>query len=165
MSIKNRFEAFLRGWLPKEPNMQKNRLKMAESKVSKPMPWWWRPLWVISIIATVVSGVVTYFVLDTTLLRAVAAFVLCLLCIGIAYYIRIRPSLTINRAVYVLIGITPIGISMWFVFSFVFNRVIITAASGSSALFYVLGVVCLSAGALIGDWIGKRRHYILPTSS
>ncbi len=165
MSIKNRLQSLIRGWLPKEPNMQKNRLKMAESKVSKPMPWWWRPLWVISIIVTVVSGVVAYFVLDITLVRAVAAFVLCILGIGVAYYIRVRPSFKINRAVYVLIGITPIGLIMWFVSSFVFNRVIITAASGSSALFYVSGAVCLSVGALIGDWIGKRRSYILPMSS
>jgi len=63
-----------------------------------------------------------------------------------------------------MIGITPIGLIMWFISSFVFNRVIITAASGSSALFYVLGAVCLSVGALIGAWIGKRRSYILPMS-
>ena len=163
MSIKNRLQSLIRGWLPKEPNMTKNELT-AESKVSKPMPWWWRPLWVISILVTIVSGVVTYFVLDTTVLRAFLGLGLCLLGIGIAYYIRIRPSVTINRAVYVLIGITPIGLIMWFVSSFVFNRVIITAASGSSALFYVSGAVCLSVGALIGDRIGKRRGYILPMS-
>jgi len=100
LSIKNRLESFLRGWIPKEPNMPKNKLNFAETKTSKSMPWWWRPLWVISIVVTIVSGVVTYFVLDTTLLRIVVGLVLSLLGIGIAYYIRIRSSLTINRAVY-----------------------------------------------------------------
>jgi hypothetical protein len=151
----------IRGWFPKEPNVSRDNLKMAETKVSKPKPWWWAPLWIITVILAIVSGVVSYFLFDTTILRAVGGLALTLLCIGVAYYIRVRPSMRINRAVYILIGITPIGITMWFICSFIFNRIIITSASGTSHLFLILGAVCLGVGALIGDWIGKRRGYTL----
>jgi len=151
----------IRGWFPKEPNMPRNKLKMAETKVSKPKPWWWTPLWITTVIVTIVSGVVAYFLFDTTILRAVGGLALTLLCIGVAYYIRVRPSMRINRAVYILIGITPIGVILWFICSFILNRVIITSASGTLPLFLASGAVCLGVGALIGDWIGKRRGYTL----
>jgi hypothetical protein len=161
MTLKKRLESVIHGWFPKEPKMPRDKVKMAETKVSKPKPWWWTPLWITTVIVTIVSGVVAYFLFDTTRLRAVGGLSLSLLCIGVAYYIRVRPSMRINRAVYILIGITPIGIILWFICSFILNRVIITSASGTLPLFLASGAVCIGVGALIGDWIGKRRNYIL----
>jgi len=151
----------IRGWFPKEPSMPRDKLKMAETKVSKTKPWWWKPLWIVTVLATIASTVAGYFLLDVPLERAVGGVALTFLCIAFAYYIRVRPSMRINRAVYILIGITPIGIILWFICSFILNRVIITSASGTLPLFLASGAVCLGVGALIGDWIGKRRGYTL----
>jgi hypothetical protein len=162
MTLKKRLETFIQGWLPKEPSVPRGKLKMAETKVSKPKPWWWTPLWIFTIIVAIVFGVASFFLLGIPLASAVGGVTATLLCIGFAYYIRVRPSMRINRAVYILIGITPIGIILWFICSFILNRVIITSASGTLPLFLASGAVCIGVGALIGDWIGKRRNYILP---
>jgi hypothetical protein len=164
MNIKNRLESFIRGWFPKEPKLPRDKLKMAETKVSKTKPWWWKPLWIVTLLATIVSGVAGFFLLDVSLARAVGGLALTLLCIGFAYYIRVRPSIRVNRAIYILVGITPIGFVLWVICSFILNRLLITSASGTWPLFLVSGAVCFGLGALIGDWIGKRRNYILPMS-
>ncbi|MQY61924.1 hypothetical protein GH146_01385 [archaeon] len=67
-----------------------------------------------------------------------------------------------NRALYILLGITPIGFVLWVICSFILNRLLITSISGTWPLFLASGAVCFGLGALIGDWIGKRRNYILP---
>jgi hypothetical protein len=163
MSIKNRLEAFLRGWIPKEPNMPK-KLQVTKSKASTPKPWWWKPLWASTILAIIVVGVVSFFVLEIPLLNVVGGLVATALCIGFSYYIRVRPSLNVNRAIFIFLGISPIGFVLWISITYVLNKVIVTSASGTPALFLATGAVSLTVGALIGDWIGKKRHYILPLS-
>jgi hypothetical protein len=150
-----------RGWFPKEPKMPKAKLKMAEAKVSKPKPWWWKPLWIITVLLTVVSGVAIYFFSDISILRAVGALALSLLCIGFAYYIRVRPSMRVNRAIYILIGITPIGLVLALTSVFTLNRTLLLNKSGTWPIELLCIVACFGVGALIGDWIGKRRGYTL----
>ena len=134
---------------------------MAEAK-KKPKPKWWTPYWIVTLLLSIASGVAVLFLLDISLARAIGGVALTFLCIGFAYYIRIRPSIKLNRALYILLGITPIGFVLWVIFSFIFNRVLITSASGTLPLSLLSVVVCYGLGALIGDWIGKRRNYILP---
>jgi hypothetical protein len=162
MTLKKRLESVIRGWFPKEPKMPRDKVKMAETKVSKPKPWWWKPLWIGTILSTIAVSIVGYLIWNGPLVRAVAGLILTFLAIGFAYYIRVRPSMKINRAIYILIGITPIGFVLWVICTFILNRVIITSASGTWPLFLASGAVCFGLGALIGDWIGKRRNYILP---
>ena len=64
MTIKNRLESVIRGWFPKEPSMPRDNLKMAETKVSKTKPWWWKSLWIVTLLATIVSGAAGYFLFD-----------------------------------------------------------------------------------------------------
>ena len=134
-------------------------MSKVESKGSK--PWWWKPLWIFTLLTTIVSGVVGVFLFDIPFASAVGGVTLTFLCIGFAYYIRVRPSIRVNRAIYILLGI-PIGFVLRLIFSFIFNRVLITSASGTLPLSLLSGAVCYGLGALIGDWIGKRRNYILP---
>jgi len=164
MNIKNRLGSFIRGWFPKEPNIPRNKLKMVETqaKVSKTKPWWWTPLWICIILAIIVSGVASFFLLDIPLAQAVGGLAATLLCIGFAYYIRVRPSISVNRALYILLGITPIGFVLWVICVFILNRLVLTGASGTWPFVLVCGALCFGLGALIGDWIGKRRNYILP---
>jgi len=164
MSIKNRFEAFLRGWLPKEPNMPKNKIQLANAKVSKPKPWWWKPLWVSAILVTIIFAGVSFLFLDIPLLSVIAGVAATALGMGFSYYIRVRPSLNVNRAIFIFLGISPIGFVLWIISTYVLNKVIVTIASGTPALFLATGAVSLTVGGLIGDWIGKKRHYILPLS-
>jgi hypothetical protein len=142
--------------------MPKGKLNMAERRASKPKPWWWKPLWITTIILIVASGIVTYFIFDTPLLRAVGGLVLTLFCVGIAYYIRVKPSMRINRALYILLGITPLGFVLWVTCIYALNRTVLVNKSGTWPFAIVCFIVCFGLGAFIGDWIGKRRGYLLP---
>jgi hypothetical protein len=164
MSIKNRLESVIRGWFPKEPSIPKGKLKVAEAKVSKPKPWWWKPLWIITIVGVLISSLVTIFLLNVPLIRAIGGLALSFICIGFAYYIRVRPSMRINRAVYILIGITPIGFGIWIVWSISGIGMWVTNTVGPFPSLIISWVVCLGIGALIGDRIGKKRDYMLPLS-
>jgi hypothetical protein len=161
MSLKNRLELMFRGWFPKEPKMPKAKLKMAEAKVSKSKPWWWKPYWIFLVILTIALALVLPLFADVTIERSILGLVLTLLGIGFAYYIRVRPSLKVNRAVYILIGITPIGFVLAIISVFTLNRTLLLNKSGTWPIELLCIVACFGVGALIGDWIGKRRGYTL----
>jgi len=80
--------------------------------------------------------------------------------LGTSYYVRIRPRFTVNRAIWILFGITPIG---FFIFAILF-------ASGIGGYFgntlggwfTLIDFIPFVIGAFIGNWIGKRRNYRLP---
>ena len=167
MNIKNRLESVIRGWFPKEPSMPRGKLKMVETKVLKPKPWWWKPLWIVTMLAAIASAAAGFFLFDVPLARAIRAVALTFLVMGIAYYIRVRPSITVNRAVYIAFGASATGLTVQF------GTALIIAATGLpppiNSLGF-LGFVILFMitpnviGAFIGDWVGKRRNYILPMS-
>jgi hypothetical protein len=165
MTLKKRLESVIRGWFPKEPKMPRDKIKMAETKASKPKPWWWKPLWIGTILLTTISGVVTYFLLDVPLVRVIRGVALTFIGLGIAYYLRIRSSITVNRAVYIVFGASTTGLTVQCGSMFIFK------AMGLPPLYTFLGkleIIILFiiapnlTGALIGDWIGKRRNYMLP---
>jgi hypothetical protein len=165
MTLKKRLESVIRGWFPKEPQMPRDKVKMAETKASKPKPWWWKPLWIGTILLTIISGVVTYFLLDVPLVRVIRGVALTFIGLGIAYYLRIRSSITVNRAVYIVFGASTTGLIV------PFGTALIIAATGLPPPvdylgfwgFVVLFMITPNViGAFIGDWIGKRRGYMLP---
>lgn len=127
-------------------------------------PWWWKPLWIVTVLATIASAVAGYFLLDVPLARAVGGVVLTFLCIGFAYYIRVRPSMKVNRAIYILVGITPIGLSLWMLYAISGIGMFITTHFGTWTSLIIGFTVPYGIGAFIGDWIGKRRNYSLPLS-
>ncbi len=92
----------------------------AEAKGSK--PWWWKPLWITVLLTTIASGVVGYFLLHVSLERTVGGVALTFLMIGFAYYIRVRPSRKVNRGLYILFGITPIGFLLWIIYGLTIGR-------------------------------------------
>ena len=162
MSLKNRLELMLRGWFPKEPKMPKAKLNMAEAKVAKSKPWWWRPYWIISLLLTVVFGVVGFFISGPEVLEPVGLMTVALLFVGFSYYISNRPSTNVNRAMYIMVGTAVIGCVLWL--SWVisgFGRWMIQTV-GSDPYLLISFVVCYGIGALIGDLIGKTRNYVLP---
>jgi hypothetical protein len=165
MNVKKRLETLIRGWLPKEDNVPRDKLKMAETEVSKTKPWWWKPLWLVTMLAAIASAATGFFLFDVPLTRAIRAVVLTFLGLSIAYYIRVRPSITVNRAVYIIFGASATGLTVQF------GTALIIAATGLPPpinFLGFLGFVILFMitpnviGAFIGDWIGKRRNYLLP---
>ena len=140
---------------------------MSKVKAKSSKPWWWKPLWIVTLLLTIASGVAGFFLLDVPLARAIGGVALTFLAIGIAYYIRIRPSITVNRALYITLG----GGGTWLIVFFG-SAFIIWATGLPPPIHYVgfwisyilLFIAPWIIGAFIGDWIGKRRNYILPLS-
>jgi hypothetical protein len=162
---KKHLETTIQGWLPKEPTVPSNKVKMAETKkVSKLKPRWWKPYWIALVIITIALEVANYFFLNVPLERATIGLILALLCMGFAYYIRVRPSIRVNKALYILLGITPIGFLLWIVWAISGISRWITDTIGAFPSLIISWAVCCGIGALIGNWIGKRRNYRLPLS-
>lgn len=163
MGLKKQLERRIRGWLPNEPNLPSNK-HVINAKTKVPKPGWWKPLWIGIIVCTLVLGFVSFFLWHVPIERAVSAVALTLVCIGISYYIRVRPSMKVNRALYVLLGISPIGFGLWIIWAVSGIGRLITNAVGAFPSLLISWVVCYGIGAFIGDWIGKRRNYQLPLS-
>ena len=166
MKLRKHLETLVRGWFPKEPNLPGDKLKSAaaKTKVSKPKPKWWKPYWIALAIVTIALGVFNYLFLNASLQGATIGLILALLGIGFAYYIRVRPSFRVNKALYILLGITPIGFLLWIIWAISGIGRWVTDTIGAFPSLIISWAVCYGIGALIGNWIGKRRNYRLPLS-
>jgi hypothetical protein len=137
---------------------------MSGVKAEGSKPWWWKPLWIAVLLITIASEVVGYFLSHVPLERLVGVVALTFLCIGIAYYIHFRPSMKVNRVIYVLLGITPIGFGLWILLAISGIGRFLTTHLGTVPSFIVAFTIPYIIGAFIGDWIGRRRNYRLPLS-
>ena len=135
---------------------------MSEFKSKAVKPWWWRPLWIVTLLLTIVSGAIAYFILHSSIERVVSAVALTFICIGIAYYTRVKPSMKVNRVLYIWLGVTPIGFCIWILWGVSGLARFITNLIGPMPSLLLSWAVCYGIGAFIGDWIGKRRNYRLP---
>jgi len=138
--------------------------RMCKNDAKRSKPWWWKPLWIGVILSTIGLGFANFFLWHVPLERVVGGVALTLFCVGIAYYIRIRPSMKMNRGLYILLGISPLGFSLWVIWAVSGIGRLITNMIGALPSLLISWAVCYSTGALIGDWLGKRRNYRLPLS-
>ena len=130
-------------------------------------PWWWKPLWIATLLSTIALGVVDYFLFHIPLERVAGALAITLLAIGFAYYIRIKPSTKVNRAVYIMLGMCGTFLVTLFGGGFIIqaiNSPPIPTYLWSWLEFIIFMIAPPIMGAFIGDWIGKRRNYRLPLS-
>jgi hypothetical protein len=165
MSLKNRLELIIRGWFPTEPKVAKAKLEVAETVV-KPKPWWWKPYWIVLVIAsTIVNIMVIPSLVNISLENVAIDLTASLVCIGFAYYIRVRPSINMNRAIYVVCGAAGIGFLLWGVTMALLNAGgVLRLMRGSTGeltdiMIGSLFVGSYIAGAFISDWIGKKLNY------
>jgi hypothetical protein len=137
---------------------------LSDIETKKPKPRWWKPLWITTLLLTIVSGFLIYFLLSVSLERTVSAVAFTFFCIGIAYYIRAKPSVKVNRAIYILLGISPIGFGLWILYVLSGIGMFITTHFGTWVSLIIGFTLPYAIGAFIGDWIGKKRNYQLPLS-
>jgi hypothetical protein len=126
-------------------------------------PNWWKPFWALSAVGLLIIAVITVLLLKIPLERAIPEVGFAFACLGIAYYIRVRPSVSINRAVYILIGVTPIGFVLGILWAFTVGSLLNGYVGAYPALLISLAI-WLPIGGFIGDWMGKKRSYMLPLS-
>ncbi|MCK4382781.1 MAG: hypothetical protein KAW66_05750 [Candidatus Lokiarchaeota archaeon] len=136
-------------------------------KPSKPK--WWKPFWILTAISMVGSGVFTYFFLHGEFVRIIIYEIIFSLALGGAYYIRVRPSKKVNKVVYILFGITPIGFGLSMLYALIcgitnFGKFIVSFKPFGP--WFQLGIIIgfFTIGGFIGNWIGKKRDYRLPLS-
>lgn len=139
-------------------------MRMCKTDAKRSKPWWWKPLWTSVILSTIALGFANFIFWHVPLERVVSGVALTLFCIGIAYYIRVRPSMKVNRALYIFLGISPIGFILWIVYALSGIGRFLTTHLGPEVSLIVGFTVPYIIGAFIGDWLGKRRNYRLPLS-
>jgi hypothetical protein len=99
--------------------------------------------------------------MNLLVLNSLEAIVLAFVFLGFTYYFRVRPSIKMNRSIYVLLGISPIGLVVIFAFAFIgFPDLIDMIGIWPSLIVNVAAPYII--GAFIGDWIGSKRNYQLP---
>jgi hypothetical protein len=127
------------------------------------MPKWWKPYWIIIVVATIAIGIALPIFQAVPLEHATIYTILALVVEGIAYYARVRPSIRINRIMYILLGV-PIGFVFWFVSMLFFSRIYFFNRGDltEDIAIVVSLIVCFGAGAWIGDMIGESRDYAGP---
>ena len=138
---------------------------MSSASSDGPKPWWWKPMWIAILLSIVASTLVGIFVLYIPIERMVYVSVFGFFLVGGAYYIRVRPSIKVNRVIYIMSG------ASWTVLAVFFGGAFIIRATGLSSpithvstFFLFIIIAPLIIGGIIGDWIGKKRNYSLPLS-
>ena len=136
-------------------------------KQSKPK--WWKPFWILTAISMVGSGVFSYFFLQTEFIRIIIYEIIFSLVLCGAYYIRVRPSIKVNKVVYILFGITPIGFGLSILYALFcgitnFAKFIMSVEPFGPWLHLGIVIGLFTIGGFIGNWIGKKRDYRIPLS-
>jgi hypothetical protein len=123
-------------------------------------PWWWKPLWAYCALSIVGMGFIMYFYSNVLFWDVLGGVSLTLVCVGVAYYVRVRPNIKVNRAIYILLGISPIGFLLMIALLVSGFVQFLRPYLGWGA-FIITVTVPYIIGAFVGDWIGKKRSYRL----
>lgn len=140
-------------------NFDSNDEKKESSK-----PKYWKRFWII-IIISYIGTIIALLFFSTNIIRTLLLGIFFGIVLGIAYYIRIRPSLKINKALYIMLGVTPIGGGLWLLYMLIgMNRFLVSLGSWYIQLNILIMISIFVIGGFIGNWIGKKVDYRLPFS-
>ena len=149
---------------------KKNNENLSNENGQKPSkPKWWKPVWILTAISMVGSGVFTYFFLQREFIRIIIYEIIFSLVLGGAYYMRVRPSKKVNKVFYIVFGITPIGFGLSILYALFcgitnFAKFIMSLEPFGSWLHLGIVIGLFTIGGFIGNRIGKKRDYRLPLS-
>jgi len=149
---------------------ENNDEKLLNEKGQKPSKTkWWKPLWILTAISMVGSGVFSYFFLHGELIYIIIYEIMFSLVLGAAYYFRVRPSIKVNKLVYILFGITPIGFGFVILYALIcgitnFSKFIMSFTPLGSWLQLGIIIGLFTIGGFMGNYFGKKRDYRLPLS-
>ena len=120
-------------------------------------------------ISSIILSLVTGFMLSIPIERTIIVVIVLTLTFGFAYYIRVRPSHSGNRVFFVALGTFCIGFLFWAVVTLLILhsglRWLIFQSTGNIGdNLTALGtlIICWILGAFVGDWIGRKRNYVIP---
>jgi hypothetical protein len=145
----------IRGWLPKET--------IATGSHGAARPWWWKPMWGISLVGIVVVALVEYFYQEVFLGTVLEGVALTVVLLGASYYIRVRPNLTVNRAIWLFFGFSTIGFLL-FAAEAIAMMPFVSIGSLPDPFALPATVAPFVIGIYLGNWVGKKRNYRLPLS-
>jgi hypothetical protein len=129
-----------------------------QSKQQKQKPRWYTPYWIVIFALTIIIGVSALILRQTSLQIGIGFLIVALVAEYVAYRGRVKPSLSLNRFMYILIGV-PIGFILWLI---VWNISLSAFGRGINEDFILAFgsiAICLLIGGFIGDFIGRLRHY------
>ena len=129
-------------------------------------PRWWkrsvRSYWLIFVLlpfAVILSVLGALFLQGTAALAEIAKYIIVTsVFTAFAYYIRWKNSLKVWRTIWILLGACGIGTVIMAVIMGVFGKTLIFYLGPGLSLLLVF-VTAIVVGALLGDYIGKRRDY------
>jgi hypothetical protein len=125
---------------------------------SKPKPKWFRPYWIVLFISTViVVGIAIPFFSNAPIDKTIFYLFFTLLILSFGYYIRVKPpSLKTNRIMYIVLFGAFFG--CWFSI----GAIVVLSKMGFHEIDGVVittWIGCFALGGLLGDFIGRIRHY------
>jgi DNA-binding transcriptional ArsR family regulator len=125
--------------------------------------------WIILTAGSVIFLILNGYFFNIPIERTALALAVLLSSTAIAFYVRVKPSTSSNRVFFIVVGGTMFGSLLWFVVFWLFNvsmlRWSIVRSSGDLAFNLILLsslIICWVLGGYIGDWIGRRRSYVIP---
>jgi len=130
------------------------------SKQSKAKPKWFTPYWIVLFVSTIiVMGVVIPVFGHQSLDKAFFYTIPGLLIIGFGFYVRIKPSMKINKLIYVGVLGFVLGCLFWFIGLFIaFFSISLEVAEGN-VFFVILTTLSFTLGPIVGYLIGKARNF------
>jgi hypothetical protein len=124
----------------------------------KTKPKWWTTYWIIIVVLTVIIGITLPILQHIPAQNAILYLSLVLVAEGIAYYGRVKPSVSLNRIMYILIGV-PIAFILWLILWNISLSVFGRWINEDFVLVFGSLAICFLIGGIIGDLIGRLRHY------
>ena len=149
MNLRQYLQKFIQGWLPNQHPV------VLAKKMSKPI--WWKPFWSIAWIYTEILGIVGFLVLRIPIWYVgIIGGYLGIIGVSAAFYSVIKHS-SMNRATYILVGMTTLGLLLSVTYTFMLGHYTIAWLSGWFNLIIIVGIQI--AGGVVGGLIGKQRDY------